>query len=246
MDNTKGTLGSPLPLEENGNLDRRHPSADTAKWEPIGCQEQSVARQRYLNRVTMWVRRIAIGAIILTTLATLRSCSGPPRGPTLFTTEEEINLLARMLYSEQAGQGPRIMRAAAWIAINRILDTENFPKANSLADALIPGQFFVRSQEDIDSRIKASPLEAAAWEQAQHIAREVIYEYRAYSIADDLSDGALFFANVIRGDEAKEKYEELLKRAGVERYDILEGSTCWFFYNATASVPVPDEIRPQY
>jgi len=202
--------------------------------------------QRYLNWATTWVRRIVIGAIVLTTLATLRSCSGPPPAPTLFATEEEINLLARMLYSEQADQGPRIMRAAAWVAINRVLDAENFPKANSLADALIPGQFFVRSQEDIDSRIEADPLEAAAWEQAQHIAREVIYEYRAYDMADNLFDGALFFANVMKGDEAREKYERLLKEARVEKYDILEGNTCWFFYNATASVPVPDEIRPKY
>jgi hypothetical protein len=151
-----------------------------------------------------------------------------------------------MLYSEQAGQGPRIMRAAAWVAINRVLDTRNFPKTNSLADALIPGQFFVRSQEDIDSRIKANPLEAAAWGQAQHITREVVYEYRAYGMADDLFDRALFFANVMRGDRARGTYEELLKRVGVERYGILEGSTSWFFYNATTSVPVPYEIRPKY
>jgi len=205
-----------------------------------------VVWQRYLNWATMWVRRIVIGAIVLTTLATLRSCSGPPPGPTLFATEEEINLLARMLYSEQAGQGPSIMRAAAWVAINRVLDAESFPKANSLADTLVPGQFFVRSQQDIDSRIEADPLEAAAWEQAQHIAREVIYEYKTYGMANDLLDGTLFFANVMRGDEARETYEELLKGAGVDRYGILKGSTCWFFYNASASVPVPDDIRPKY
>ena len=138
------------------------------------------------------------------------------------------------------------MRAAAWVAINRVLDTRNFPKANSLADALIPGQFFVRGHEDIGRRIEASSLETAAWEQAQHIAREVIYEYRTNGIADDSFDGALFFANVMRGHEAKESYEELLKEAGVKRYDILEGSTSWFFYNAATSVPVPDEIRPKY
>ncbi len=65
-------------------------------------------------------------------------------------------------------------------------------------------------------------------------------------MADDLFDGALLFANIMRGDEAKEVYKELLKEAGVVRYDILEGNTSWFFYNATASVPVPDEIRPKY
>lgn len=194
----------------------------------------------------MWVRRIVIGAIVLTALATLRSGSGPPPRPMLFATEEEINLLARMLYSEQAGQGPRIMRAAAWVAINRVLDSENFSKTDSLAEALIPGQFFVRSHKDIDGRIEANSLETAAWEQAQHITREVIYEYRAYGMADDLSDEALFFANVMRDDKAKETYEELLKEAGVEKYGILEGSTSWFFYNATTSVPVPDEIRPKY
>ena len=138
------------------------------------------------------------------------------------------------------------MRAAALVAINRVLDAKNFPKANSLADALIPGQFFVRSQEDIDNRIEANPLEAAAWEQAQHIARGAIYEYKTYGIADDLSDGALFFANVMGGDKAKKRYEGLLKRAGVERYGVLEGSTSWLFYNATTSVPVPDEIKPKY
>ena len=202
--------------------------------------------QRYLNWAMTWVRRIVIGAIVLTTLATLRSCSGPPPSLTLLATEEEINLLARMLYSEQAGQGPRMMRAAAWVAINRVLNTKDFPKTNSLADALIPGQFFVRSQEDIDDRIEADPLEAAAWEQAQQIAREVVYQYKTYSMADHLFDGALFFANVMRGDDAKQTYEELLKGAGVERYATLEGSTCWLFYNATASVPVPEEIRPKY
>lgn len=209
-------------------------------------KERSIVWQQYLNWATVWVRRIVIGATILATLGTLRSCSVLPPDPVLFATEEEYNLLARMLYSEQAGQGPRIMRAAAWVAINRVLD-ENFPKTNSLADALIPGQFFVRSQEDIDSRIEVAPLEAAAWEQAQRIAREVAYEYRAYGMADDLLLGkALFFANVVGGDEAKRMYEELLKGAGVERYGILEGSTSWFFYNATASVPVPDDIRPKY
>ena len=234
-------------MEENANLDGPHPSADTAKWEPLACQrEWNAVWQRYLHWAMTWVRRIAIGTIVLTALATLRSCSSPPPGPTLFATEEEVNLLERMLYSEQAGQGPRIMRAAAWVAINRVLDTRNFPKTNSLADALIPGQFFVRSQEDIDSRIKANPLEAAAWGQAQHITREVVYEYRAYGMADDLFDRALFFANVMRGDRARGTYEELLKRAGVERYGILEGSTSWFFYNATTSVPVPYEIRPKY
>jgi hypothetical protein len=243
-----------LPLEENGNLDNWHLSANTAKWEPMACtstmvicqREQSVVRQRYLNWAMMWIRRIAIGAIFLTTLATLRSCSGPHPGPTHFATEEENNLLARMLYSEQAGQGPMIMRAAAWVAINRVLDTKNFPKANSLADALIPGQFFVRSQEDIDNRIEADPLETAAWEQAQHMAREVIHDHKAYGIANDLSDGALFFANVTRDDEARETYEKLLREVGVERYGILAGNISWFFYNATASVPVPDEIRPKY
>jgi hypothetical protein len=212
------------------------------------CQrEQSVVQKQHLNWATMWLRRIAIGAIVLTTLTTLRSCSGPYPGPKLFATEEEINLLARMLYSEQAGQGPMIMRAAAWVAINRVLDTESFSKANSLADVLIPGQFFVRSHEDIDSRVEADSLETAVWEQAQYIAREVIYEYEAYgTTANDLSDGALFFANVMRGDKARKTYEELLKEAGVERYGILEGNMSWFFYNAIASVSVPDEIRPKY
>jgi hypothetical protein len=140
-----------------------------------------------------------------------------------------------------------IMRAAAWVAINRVLDTESFSKANSLADVLIPGQFFVRNHEDIYSRVEADSLETAVWEQAQYIAREVIYEYEAYgTTANDLSDGALFFANVMRGDKARRTYEELLKEAGVERYSILEGNTSWFFYNAIASVPVPDEIRPKY
>jgi hypothetical protein len=139
-----------------------------------------------------------------------------------------------------------IMQAAAWVAINRVLDTKNFPKANSLADALIPGQFFVRSQQDIDNRIEADPLETATWEQAQYIAREVIHDYKAYGIANDLSDGALFFANVTRDDEARETYEKLLKEVGVGRYGILAGNTSWFFYNATASVSVPDEIRPKY
>jgi hypothetical protein len=206
-----------------------------------------VVQKQYPNWATMCLRRIAIGAIVLTTLTTLRSCSGPYPGPKLFATEEEINLLARMLYSEQAGQGPMIMRAAAWVAINRVLDTESFSKANSLADVLIPGQFFVRNHEDIDSRVEADSLETAVWEQAQYIAREVIYEYEAYgTTANDLSDGALFFANVMRGDKARKTYEKLLKEAGVERYSILEGNTSWFFYNAIASVPVPDEIRPKY
>jgi hypothetical protein len=195
---------------------------------------------------TTWVRRTVIGAIVLATLVTLRSCSSLPAGPMLFATQSEINLLARMLYSEQAGQGPRILRAAAWVAINRVLDTKNFPKANSLADVLIPGQFFIRSQKDIDIRVETSSLEAAAWEQAQHITREVIYEYKTYGMADGPLTRALFFANVTKGDKARETYEELLKETGVNRYGVLEGSTCWFFYNATASVTVPDEIRPKY
>lgn len=204
-----------------------------------------MARQQYSNRTTMWGRRIVLGAVILATLVILRSGSSLP-GPTLFATEDEINLLARMLYSEQAGQGPKIMRAAAWVAINRVLDKKNFPKISSLTDALIPGQFFVRSQEDIDRRIEANPLEAAAWEQAQHIAQEVIYEYKACGTTDDVLNKALFFANVTKDAKAKERYESLLKEAGVKRYGILEGNTSWFFYNATTSVPVPDEIRPKY
>jgi hypothetical protein len=221
--------------------------ADGLNHHSGSCQsEQSVVQKQYLNWATMWLRRMAIGAIVLTTLTTLRSCSGPYPGPTLFATEEEINLLARMLYSEQAGQGPTIMRAAAWVAINRVLDTESFSKANALADVLIPGQFFVRSHEDIDNRVEADPVEAAVWEQAQYIAREVINEYKAYGTANDLSDGALFFANVMRGDEARETYEELLEAIGVERYGILEGNMSWFFYTAITSVSVPDEIRPKY
>ena len=221
--------------------------ADVLNHHSGSCQmEQSVVQKQYLNWATMWLRRIAIGAIVLTTLTTLRSCSGPYPGPTLFATEEEINLLARMLYSEQAGQGPMIMRAAAWVAINRVLDTESFSKANALADVLIPGQFFVRSHKDIDNRVEADPLEAAVWEQAQYIAREVTNEYKAYGTANDLSDGALFFANVMRGDEARETYEELLEAVGVQRYGILEGNMSWFFYNAITSVSVPDEIRPKY
>jgi spore germination cell wall hydrolase CwlJ-like protein len=104
-------------------------------------------------------------------------------------------MLARMIYSEQPGEGEKVMRAAAWVAINRVLSSKNeFASVNSLTQALSSG-FYVRTQADINERIK-NPVEAVEWNLAQQSAREVVEDYQINGTTHDPVNGATYFVVV--------------------------------------------------
>lgn len=99
------------------------------------------------------------------------------------TSAGDLDLIARMIWGEQRGQGAAAMTAAAWVVKNR------FDKGWGSYEQLLSSDQFqgVVGPEAVTG---LSGDELARWNEAQTIAREV-----AAGIRPDPTGGALFFGN---------------------------------------------------
>jgi hypothetical protein len=98
-------------------------------------------------------------------------------------TDRDLNLIARMIWGEQRGQGEAAMTAAAWVAKNR------FDAGwGSYEQILAKDQFQGVVSPDAVAGLSGADFEL--WTKAQIIAKEVVDEKRP-----DPTGGALFFGN---------------------------------------------------
>ena len=152
------------------------------------------------------------------------------------------------------------MKIAAWVAVNRVVG-EKHP--NSFSEAVVDrndgGAFCVYSPEKVETKIN-DPVygdhERGQWEDAQRIAAEVITAYRNRGSSADITNGALYFANIRRTSESEDddtcylEYKSLLENAGITDFQAEKGGvlqqtlSSWLFYNSTGSAGVPSRLNP--
>jgi RHS repeat-associated protein len=184
----------------------------------------------------------------------------PTPSPTTDPIEDDINLVARMIFGEQNDQGREPMRIAAWVAVNRVI-SPNY--GNSFKEVVTNPPFYgLLTQEQVDRKVELDKKENGGdgsegdqWDLAQDIARRVIEDYRQNGNKNDPTGGAVYFANIRRttddssNDPCFAAYETLLKGAGITEYEAVSGGelgvtmSSWLFYNKTGSVVVPSYLN---
>lgn len=163
--------------------------------------------------------------------ASLRADRGP--------TSSEVDLLARMIWGEQRSVTQTAMRAAAWIARNRV-EAGFGTYTDVITD---PGDFQGLVGPEAVENLEG--VDKSRWEQAQQIARQV-----TSGQSSDPTGGALFFGN---GTEVKRDMEQCANENDEFSWGRI-GSTSFYYSNGNYStetgaarcrVPpeAPDSVR---
>jgi spore germination cell wall hydrolase CwlJ-like protein len=116
-----------------------------------------------------------------------------PAQPAPVINEDEVRLLAATVFGEARSEGETGMRAVAHVMVNRVGDRFGEDLATVI---LAPKQFSVWNRGDPNRRLVLNLVrdpdqyvtDAAQWDQAQRIAREVLAGQ-----STDPTDGALFY-----------------------------------------------------